>query len=167
MLVRLVCFILLVSCAPSDRLQRTYAPTTGVWQVVSRDTEVFRDGRDHVLARAIILEGGGEAGYYLSLSFLHGKGNNPKAVSVAMNGVPMPYVMDDRLSTCCNDHCHKTEVGHIQLTKTQFRTAGNEGMTLVVDGLRRDYLAVVPARLFYTALGGAHLLAPVSPPPTD
>lgn len=167
MLVRLVCFILLVSCAPSDRLQRTYAPANGVWQVVSRDTEVFRDGSDHVLARAIILEGGGEAGYYLSLSFLHGKGNRPVILSVTMNGVPMPYVMDDRLSTYCIDHCHKTEVGHIRLTKTQFRTAGNEGMTLVVDGLRRDYLAVVPARLFYTALQAAHLLGPVSSPATD
>ncbi len=160
--MRLFCLFLLAACAPSERLKRSYAQETDVWQTVSRDTEVFRDRTDHVLARAIILEGGGEVGYYLSLSFLRGKHNGPKILTVTHEGRPMPYVMHDRLRTVCIDHCHKAEIGQIRLTQAQFRAAGNEGMTLQVDGLRRNYTAVIPARLFYSALQAAKLLEPMS-----
>lgn len=159
MLVRLFCLFLLAACAPSERLQRSYAQNTGVWHTASRDTEVFRDRKDHVFARAIILEGGGEIAYYLSLSVLRGGPNGPKILTVTQDGQLMPYVMHDRLKTFCIDRCQKAEIGQIRLTQTQFRTAGNQGMTLEIDGQRRNYRAVVPARLFYSALQAANLLA--------
>lgn len=165
MLVRLaLVFSLLVACTPSDRLQRTYAHGTDVWQTVSRDTEVFRDDDVHVLARTIILEGGGETRYYLSLSFLHGRGARPQILTVSQDGNLLPYEMFDRLRTFCIDHCHSAEVGQIPLTITQFRRAANEGMTLEVDGKRRDYLAQIPPRLFYSALQVANLLEPAAKP---
>ena len=51
---------LLVAWSPSDWLQLTYVHETGIWQTVSRNMEVFRYRDVHVLARTIILEGGGE-----------------------------------------------------------------------------------------------------------
>lgn len=164
MLVRLALFILLVACTPSDRLQRTYGETNGVWQTVSRDTEVFRDDTDHVLARTIILESGSETRYFLSLSFLHGKGNRPRILSVEMNEQPLPYMLHDRLRTFCIDHCHAAEIGQIRLTAAQFRTAANGGMILSVTGKHRDHAPNVPARLFYSALQAANLLEPVRNP---
>tara|TARA_R110002051_G_scaffold14460_7_gene46885 strand:+ start:8104 stop:8604 length:501 start_codon:yes stop_codon:yes gene_type:complete len=161
MLARLLFLIFLAACAPSERLQRSYSPETRVWQSVSRDTEVFRDGEDHVSARAIILESNGEVAYYLSLSFLRGGPNGPKILTVSQDAKRLDYVQHDRLNAFCIDHCHKAEVGQIKLTKNQFRTAGNEGMILQVDGLRRNYTSVVPARLFYSALETANLLAPL------
>ena len=165
MLVRLAfIFPLLIACSPSDRLQRSYMHETGVWQIVSRDPEVFRDRDVHVLARTIILESGGETRYYLSLSFLHGRGARPQITIVTQNGDLMPYEMHDRLRTFCIDHCHSAEVGQIPLTITQFRMAANEGMTLKVAGKRRDYLAQTPSRLFYSALQTANLLEPATKP---
>ncbi|WP_458790217.1 hypothetical protein [Yoonia sp. MH D7] len=158
MLLRLFCLFLLVACAPSERLQRSYVHNTDVWQTVSRDIEVFRDRADHVLARTIILEGGGEIAYYLSLSFLHGKRSRPQILSVTQDGRLMPYELHDRFSTFCIDHCHKAEIGQIRLTQAQFRTAGNEGMALQIDGVRRNYTTNIPARLFYSALQAANLL---------
>lgn len=165
MIVRLFCLFLLAACAPSERLQRSYAQTTNVWQTVSRDTEVFRDGRDHVLARAIILEGGDDTAYYLSLSFLRGGPNGPKIRTVTQDNLKLDYKRHDRLNAFCIDHCHKAEVGQICLTKTQFRTAANHGMILQVDGLRRNYALDIPSRLFYTALVAANLLDPMRPLP--
>lgn len=165
MLVRLApIFSLLVACTPHARLQRTYAQDAGVWQTVSRDTEVFRDRDVHVLARTIILEGGGETRYYLSLSVLHGRGSRPQIVAVSNDGNVMPYQMHDRLRIYCIDHCHSTEVGHIPLTITQFRVAANAGMTLNVQGKRRDYRAQIPPGLFYSALQTANLLEPATKP---
>lgn len=128
---------------------------------MSRDTEVFRDGEDHVSARTIILEGDGEVAYYLSLSFLRGGPNGPKILTVSQDAQRLDYVRHDRLNAVCVDRCHKAEVGQIRLTKDQFRTAADAGMILQVDGLRRDYTAVVPARLFSSALKAANLLAPL------
>ena len=161
MLARLLFFILLAACAPSERLQRSYSPETRVWQSMSRDTEVFRDGEDHVSARTIILEGDGEVAYYLSLSFLRGGPNGPKILTVSQDAQRLDYVRHDRLNVFCVDRCHKAEVGQIRLTQEQFRTAADAGMILQVDGLRRDYTAVVPARLFSSALKAANLLAPL------
>lgn len=128
---------------------------------MSRDTEVFRDGEDHVSARTIILEGDGEVAYYLSLSFLRGGPNGPKILTVSQDAQRLDYVRHDRLNVFCVDRCHKAEVGQIRLTQEQFRTAADAGMILQVDGLRRDYTAVVPARLFSSALKAANLLAPL------
>lgn len=164
MLVRLLCFLVLAACAPSERLQRTYSDDTDIWQTVSRDTEVFRDAKDHVLARAIILEGGGEIRYYLSLSVLRGGPNGPRILTVAMNGEVMDYTPHDRLWTYCIDHCHRAEIGQIRLTETQFRQAANDGMLLDIDGRRRNYPAEVPARLFYNALQAGELLEPQRKP---
>lgn len=165
MLVRLVLMIpLLVACTPSDRLQRTYVQDTAVWQTVSRDWEVFRDDDVHFLARSIILEAGGETRYYLSLSFLHGQDGRPQIETVAMDGRILPYKMHDRLRTACIDHCHDVEIGQIPLSLTEFRTAANDGMTLQIRGKRRDYLARIPARLFYSALEAANLLEPAAKP---
>ncbi len=153
-------FSLLVACAPSDRLQRRYSHETQVWHTVSRDAEVYRDGVDHVMARTIILEIDGEARYYLSLSFLRGGPNGPKILTIQQDGQPMPYVRHDRLNAFCIDHCHKSEVGQILLTKDAFRKAANDGMTLQADGLRRNYPLHIPARLFYRTLLAANLLDP-------
>ena len=161
MLIRLaLVFSLLVACAPSDRLQRSYNHDTLIWHTVSRDAEVYRDGVDHVLARTIILEGGGNTRYYLSLSFLRGGPNGPKILTIQHDGQPLPYVRYDRLNAFCIDHCHKAEIGQIQLTKDAFRRAANDGMSLQADGLRRNYPLHIPARLFYRALQAANLLDP-------
>ena len=55
MLRILLALILLSACTPSDRNLRLYNDQTGIARTVSRDTEVFRDGRDHINDRAIIL----------------------------------------------------------------------------------------------------------------
>uniref|UniRef100_UPI00404778FF hypothetical protein n=2 Tax=Yoonia sp. TaxID=2212373 RepID=UPI00404778FF len=165
MLARLLFFILLAACAPSERLQRSYSPETNVWQSMSRDAEVFRDGEDHISARTIILEGDGEVAYYLSMSFLRGGPNGPRILTVSQGAQRLEYVRHDRLNAFCIDRCHKAEVGQISLTQDQFRTAAVAGMILQVDGLRRNYTAVVPARLFSSALKAANLLAPRQNPP--
>lgn len=165
MLVRLVLILsVLCSCAPSDRLQRSYAHGSDVWQTVSRDTEVYRDRDVHVLARAIILEASDETRYYLSLSFLHARGARPEIMTVSQDGLAMPYQMFDRRRTYCIDHCHSVEVGQIPLTVTQFREAANDGMTLDVTGKHRDYPAQIPSRLFFSALQAANLLEPAAKP---
>jgi hypothetical protein len=56
MLRILLALILLSACTPSDRNLRLYNDQTGIARTVSRDTEVFRD---HINARAIILEKAG------------------------------------------------------------------------------------------------------------
>lgn len=165
MLVRLALLLsLLAACTPSDRLQRTYAHDTDVWHTVSRDAEVFRDRDVHVLARTIILEGGGETRYFLSLSVLHGRGARPQIVTVSHDGTLMPYAMHDRLRTFCIDHCHSAEIGQIPLTITQFRVAANDGITLNIAGKNRDYTAKIPPGLFYSALQAANLLEPAAKP---
>ena len=59
MLRSLLALLLLSACTPSDRNLRLYNDQTGIARTVSRDTDVFRDGRDHINARAIILEKAG------------------------------------------------------------------------------------------------------------
>ena len=164
MIFRLACLILLMGCAPSDRLLRTYTDATRVWQTVSRDAEVFRDRKDHVLARTIILERDGQVRYYLSLSFLRGGPNGPRIREVSAGGQPLAYVRHDRLKAYCIDHCHKTETGQIALTRAAFRQAANDGVILQIHGLRRNYDAQIPARLFYSALEAANMLEPTRKP---
>lgn len=156
MLIRLAFFMLLVACTPSDRLLRTYNDDTGVWQTLSRDTEVYGDGQDHAIARTIILEAHAAKQYYLSLSFLHRRGSRPRILGITQDGRPLGYEMYDRFTTFCIDHCHKAEIGQIQMTQAQFKRAALSGMVLHITGQRRDYVAHVPARLFASVLGAAH-----------
>lgn len=164
MLVRLASLILLLACAPSGRLQPSYVHQTDTWQTVSHDAEVFRDGGDHMLARLVILEHAGAVRYYLSLSFLHGRSTGPQILSVTHGGKKLDYVRHDRLRAFCIDHCHKAEVGQIRLTQNQLFTAAKAGMTLQIDGLRRNYTAQVPAQLFSSAMNAAHQREPTHNP---
>ena len=56
MVLRVLIVFLLAACSPSKRNIRIYSDATGSWQTVSRDTEVFRDGEDHISARTIVLQ---------------------------------------------------------------------------------------------------------------
>jgi len=160
MLIRALILILLAGCAPSDRQIRQLNSGTQVWHSVSRDAEVFRDRKDHVLARTIIMEKQGVTRYVLSLSVLRGGSNRPQILHVMNGDVPLPYVRHDRLSAHCIDHCHKTEVGSITLDKSTFRNAANDGLRLRIIGHRRDYTTSIPANIFWHALETAGRLGP-------
>lgn len=155
--------ILATACSPSDRNIRHFVPQTQISQTISRDTEVFRDGKDHISVRTIVLQGHGKVGYHLSLSVLRGGPNAPIILSMTSQGEPLAYERHDRLRTFCIDHCHKAEIGAVSLSKSTFRTAANQGMTIMVHGLRRNYIATVPPHIFWTALDTAGILAPTKP----
>ncbi len=161
----LIALILLSACAPSDRNKRHFVDHAQMFQTVSRDTEVFRDGRDHVNVRAIILEKQGTHRYYLSLTVLRGGPNGPHIQAMQHNGKTVPYQRHDRLQTFCIDGCHKAEVGAITLTRAAFEKAAATGMTITIDGKRRDYLARVPSIVFANALSDQPTTAPEMPVP--
>ncbi|MFT4743640.1 MAG: hypothetical protein ACI91Z_001616 [Yoonia sp.] len=164
MVLRLLIVFLFAACSPSDRNIRTYSDATQVWQTVTRDTEVFRDGKDHISARAIILQKDDTVRYYLSFSVLRGGPNGPRLRSMTHNGTVLDYRKHDRLNAFCIDRCHRAEIGAVTFTQAGFRQAANDGMVIEIDGLRRDYTAIIPARLFWNALSTAGLIAPVKTP---
>ena len=96
MLRILLALILLSACAPSDRNLRLYNDQTGITRTVSRDTEMFRDGRNHINARAIILEKAGQTRYHLSLSVLRGGPNGPRLLALSENEKSLCYQSHDR-----------------------------------------------------------------------
>lgn len=141
--------ICLAGCAPHDRNQWHDGATK---HIVSRDTEAFRDGKDHINARTIILVRGRYRRYYLSLTVLRGGPNGPRLRAMHQNGQELAYQVHDRLRRFCIDHCHKSEIGAINLSALAFETATRDGMKNSIDGKRRDYQIVVPARLFRSVL---------------
>lgn len=161
MVLRLLIVFLLVACSPSDRNIRTYSDATQVWQTVSRDTEVFRDGEDHISARAIVLQKDDSVQYYLSFSVLRGGPNGPLLRSMTHDGTVLDYRKHDRLNAFCIDRCHRAEIGAVTFTQAGFRQAANDGMAIEIDGLKRNYTTVIPARLFWDALLVARLIDPV------
>ncbi|MFT5066307.1 MAG: hypothetical protein ACJAXK_003218 [Yoonia sp.] len=64
MVSRLIIIGLLAACSPSDRNIRHFSQDGQVLHTISRDAEVFRDAKDHVLARAIILQRHGTISRY-------------------------------------------------------------------------------------------------------
>lgn len=163
MVFRLIIMGLLAACSPSDRNIRHFSQDGQVLHTISRDTEVFRNAKDHVLARAIILQRHGSVRYHLSLSVLRGGPNDPQVMSITQSDRALDYVMNDRLRMFCIDHCHKAEVGAITLSKSAFRRAANDGMVIKIHGRHRDYPTKIPARIFWDALTAANLLAPAKP----
>jgi hypothetical protein len=152
-MIRLILIVgMMTACAPSDRNISRFAGETQVWHTVSADAQVFRDGHDSVLARTIILDQRGKRRHYLSLSVLRRGPNGPQVLTVSQDLRPLPYVMHDRLKTNCTDTCHKTEIGAILLTQQAFSHATKVGMTIRIDGLRRNYLATVLAAIFRDSL---------------
>ena len=164
MVLRVLIVCLLAACSPSERNIRTYSDATGSWQTVSRDTEVFRDGEDHISARAIVLQKGEAVRYYLSFSVLRGGSNGPRLRTMTHNGTVLDYRKHDRLNAFCIDRCHRAEIGAITFTQASFRQAANDGMVIEIDGLRRNYTTLIPARLFWDALSTAGLINPVKTP---
>ena len=147
---RLLLLVLcLAGCTPHDRNQWHNGETK---RIISRDTEVFRDGKDHINARTIILERDGYRRYYLSITVLRGGPNGPRVLAMYENGQKLAYTMHDRLRLFCIDHCHRSEIGAINLSATAFETAARAGMKIFIDGKRRDYPIVVHARLFQSVL---------------
>ena len=152
MLRILLALILLSACAPSDRNLRLYNDQTGITRTVSRDTEMFRDGRDHINARAIILEKAGQTRYHLSLSVLRGGPNGPRLLALSENEKSLCYQSHDHLSTNCIDRRHKAEISAITLDQSAFLRAASDGMNIDIDGTRRNYRAQVPVYIFASAL---------------
>lgn len=148
----------LMGCEPSDRLQRTYSHRTQIWQTISPDQEIFRDGRDHVSVRALILDDGGSTRhFFLSISVLRGGPNGPIIETVTSDGVPLAYRRLDRLLTACVDGCHKAEIGVVELSERAFMRAAMEGMQITMDGRRRYYEGDVAAGIFASAWRAAGL----------
>ena len=164
MVLRVLIVFLLAACSTSEPNIRTYSEATQVWQTVTRDTEVFRDGKDHISARAIILQKDDTIRYYLSFSVLRGGPNGPRLRSMTHNETVLDYRKHDRLNAFCIDRCHRAEIGAITFTQASFRQAANDGMLIEIDGLRRNYTALIPARLFWDALSTAGLIDPVKTP---
>lgn len=152
MLRILLALILLSAYTPSDRNLRLYNDQTGITRTVSRDTEMFRDGRNHFNARAIILEKAGQTRYHLSLSVVRGGPNDPRLLALSENEKSLCYQSYDRLSTDCIDRRHKAEISAITLDQSAFLRAASDGMNIDIDGTRRNYRAQVPVYIFASAL---------------
>lgn len=164
MVLRVLIVFLLAACSPSKRNIRIYSDATGSWQTVSRDTEVLRDGEDHISARTIVLQKDEAVRYYLSFSMLRGGPNGPHLRRMTHNGTVLDCRKHDRLNAFCIDRCHRAEIGAVTFTQAGFRQAANYGMVIEIDGLRQNYTAIIPTRLFWDALSTAGLIDPVKTP---